>query len=43
MAAEVERAGGRVRDVVDLDLEDAFVELLSTARPTAGAAGKEVA
>jgi ABC-2 type transport system ATP-binding protein len=42
MAAAVERAGGRVRDVVDLDLEEAFVELLSTART--GASGeKEVA
>lgn len=45
MAATVERAGGRVRDVVDLDLEDAFVELLSTARPPqgAGAVTEEVA
>ncbi len=41
MAGAVERAGGRVRDVVDLDLEEAFVELLSAARP-AGAASKEV-
>jgi len=39
MAEHVERAGGRVRDVVDLDLEEAFVELLSAARP----AGMEVA
>jgi ABC-2 type transport system ATP-binding protein len=41
MAGDVERAGGRVRDVVDLDLEEAFVELLSAARP-AGAVSKEV-
>lgn len=39
MAGWVEGAGGRVRDVVDLDLEEAFVELLSSAR----AAPREVA
>lgn len=32
MAAWLEAAGGRLRDVVDLDLEESFVELLSAVR-----------
>jgi hypothetical protein len=32
MAAWVAQAGGELRDVMDLDLEESFVELLRTAR-----------
>jgi ABC-2 type transport system ATP-binding protein len=37
MASYFEQLGASVREIIDLDLEDGFVELLRSARPRAGA------